>query len=329
MDNIYYKNVILVTGGAGFIGSNLIHELLKDPMNYIVSLDCLSPYYDVDLKQKNLERNINHRFRNYYVDITNKDKVNRIFHQWKFNQVYHLAAQAGVRYSIDNPLSVINNNIIGFQNIIDNVIKHNIERFVYASSSSVYGDMNYDEINDESNECNDQRSPYAVTKKSNELMAKMYSLLYPNIQMSGLRFFTVYGPYMRPDLAISKFTKAILNNDPIEIYGDGTKERDFTYIDDIVRIMINIMNSEKRWHHEIFNIGYGKCTSVNDLVNIIKNHINPKYDKITHIGDAQGDVNKTLATNFKIKDWFNEKPTINIEDGILKYINWYLDNLKK
>ncbi len=315
--------VILVTGGAGFIGSSLIHELLKDPLNYIVSLDYLSPYYDVDLKQKNLKRNVSTRLRNYYVDITNKYKVKRIFNQWKFNQVYHLAAQAGVRYSIENPYDVVNTNIIGFQNIIENVIKHNIKKFVYASSSSVYGDMNDNEINDECNECNEQKSPYAVTKKTNELLAKMYSSLYPNIQMSGLRFFTVYGPYMRPDLAISKFTKAILNNEPIEIYGDGNKERDFTYIDDIVRIMINIMNSDKKWNHEIFNIGYGNCTSINNIIDIIKNYINPKYDKITYTKDAQGDVNKTLAVNTKIKDWFDEKPIINIQEGIKKYIDWY------
>jgi len=319
----YYKNIILVTGGAGFIGSNLINELLKDTSNFVVSIDNLTSYYDISIKQKNLERNRNTRFRNFYVNIIDKFKVNKIFNTWKFNQVYHLAAQAGVRYSIENPYEVVNTNIIGFQNIIENVIKHNITKFVYASSSSVYGDMISGEINDEKNPCNIQRSPYAVTKKSNELMATTYSLMHPEIKMSGLRFFTVYGPYMRPDLAISKFTKNILNDEPIEIYGDGTKERDFTYIDDIVRIMITIMNSDKKWSHEIFNIGYGNSISVNEMVQTIKDHINPDYNKIIYKGNAEGDVNKTLAVNTKIKEWFNEEPKVEIHEGIIKYIEWY------
>ena len=316
------QNIILVTGGAGFIGSNLINELLKNEANIVVSIDNINSYYDQKLKYKNLERNKNDRFTNYFVDITNKIEVNKIFNEWNFTEVYHLAAQAGVRYSIDNPYQVINTNIIGFQNIIENVISHHISKFVYASSSSVYGDMNDDAINNESNPCNNQKSPYAVTKKTNELLAQMYSSIYPDTQMSGLRFFTVYGPYMRPDLAIGKFSKAILNDEPITIYGDGTKERDFTYIDDIVRIMITIMNSKRKWNHEIFNIGYGNSISVNEMVDII-NYINPNYNKVTYTSNAEGDVNKTLAVNDKIKEWFNESPKIEIHQGIKKYIDWF------
>lgn len=322
-----YKEIILVTGGAGFIGSSLINELIKNESNIIISIDNLTPYYDVNLKYKNLERNKNDRFVNYFVDITDKSEVDKIFDEWNFTQVYHLAAQAGVRYSIDHQEEVIKTNIIGFQNIIENVISHNITKFIYASSSSVYGDMYSKEINDEENPCNEQRSPYAVTKKSNELMATMYSLMHPEIKMSGLRFFTVYGPYMRPDLAIGKFTKNILNNEPIEIYGDGTKERDFTYIDDIVRIMMAIMNSDKEWSHEIFNIGYGNSISVNEMVQTIKDYINPNYDKIIYKGDAEGDVNKTLAVNEKIKEWFGEGPQVEIHDGLKKYIDWYINGI--
>lgn len=317
------QNIILVTGGAGFIGSNLINELLKNEANIVVSIDNINSYYDKKLKYKNLERNKNDRFVNYFVDITNKIEVNKIFNEWNFTEVYHLAAQAGVRYSIDNPGQVINTNIIGFQNIIENIISHHISKFVYASSSSVYGDMNDEAINNESNPCNNQKSPYAVTKKTNELLAQMYSSIYQDIQMSGLRFFTVYGPYMRPDLAIGKFSKAILNDEPITIYGDGTKERDFTYIDDIVRIMITIMNSKRKWNHEIFNIGYGNSISVNEMVDIIINYINPNYNKVTYTGNAEGDVNKTLAVNDKIKEWFNESPKIEIHQGIKKYIDWF------
>lgn len=321
-----FKNIILVTGGAGFIGSNLINKLLETESNIVVSIDNMTPYYDVKLKYKNLERNKSNRFVNYFIDITDKLEVNRIFHEWNFTQVYHLAAQAGVRYSIDHPDEVINTNIIGFQNILENVISHHIEKFVYASSSSVYGDISSLQKCSEEQIVDNQKSPYAVTKRSNELMAQMYSSLYPNIQMSGLRFFTVYGPYMRPDLAIGKFTRKILNNESIEIYGDGTKERDFTYIDDIVRITMTIMNSDKKWNHEIFNIGYGSSISVNEMVETIINYIDPNYDKIIYKDNAEGDVNKTLASNDKIKEWFDEQPQIEIHDGIKKYIDWYIND---
>lgn len=321
------RKIILVTGAAGFIGSSLICKLLEDETNMVIGVDNLNQYYDIQIKLNNIKRNSNDRFVMFHYDITNKKQMDKLFDDWKINEVYHLAAQAGVRYSIENPDEVIKTNIIGFQNIIENCIKHNIKRFVYASSSSVYGDMDPREINNELNPCNSQRSPYAVTKKCNELMAEMYSSLYPDMQMSGLRFFTVYGPYMRPDLAIGKFTKAILNNEPIEIYGDGTKERDFTYIDDIVRIMMTIMNSPKKWHHEVFNIGYGSCITVNEMVKTIIEYANPTYDKIIYKEDAAGDVNKTLATNDKVREWFNDGPQVEIHEGIRKYIDWYKNAL--
>ena len=317
------ENIILVTGSCGFIGSNLIEELLKNEDNIIIGIDNFNSYYDNNIKLSNLERNKNERFINYNIDITDNEKITEIFDKHNINQVYHLAAQAGVRYSIYNPKEVIKINILGFQNIIENIIDHGIKKFIYASSSSVYGDMEEREINDENNPCNDQKSPYAVTKKTNELMAQMYSSLYPEIQMSGLRFFTVYGPYMRPDLAISKFTKAILDNEEIHIYGNGEQERDFTNVEDIVRIMITIMNSGKKWNHEIFNIGYGNSISINEIIKIIKDYVNPNYNKIIKEDNAEGDVNKTLAVNSKIKNWFNEYPKIDIYEGIRKYINWY------
>ena len=318
-----FKNIILVTGAAGFIGSSLIFQLLQDENNIVVGVDNLNKYYDIHLKLRNIQRNKNDRFAILYYDITNKQQMDRLFNDWEITEVYHLAAQAGVRYSIEHAQEVIQTNIVGFQNIIENCIKHNIKKLVYASSSSVYGGTERDELNSEDKKVDSQKSPYAVTKKCNENMAEMYSYLYPDMQISGLRFFTVYGPYMRPDLAIGKFTKAILNNEPIEIYGDGTKERDFTYIDDIVRIMMTIMNSPKKWHHEVFNIGYGSCITVNEMVKTIINYINPNYNKVIYKEDAAGDVNKTLASNKKIKEWFNEGPKIEIYKGIQKYIDWY------
>lgn len=322
-----FKNIILVTGAAGFIGSSLIFQLLQDESNIVVGVDNLNKYYDIHLKLRNIQRNKNDRFAMFHYDITNKQQMDKLFDEWEITEVYHLAAQAGVRYSIDHAQEVIQTNIVGFQNIIENCIKHNIKKLVYASSSSVYGGTKGDELNSEDKKVDSQKSPYAVTKKCNENMAEMYSYLYPDMQISGLRFFTVYGPYMRPDLAIGKFTKAILNNKPIEIYGDGTKERDFTYIDDIVRIMITIMNSPKKWHHEVFNIGYGSCITVNEMVQTIINYINPNYDKVIYKEDAAGDVNKTLASNKKIKEWFNEGPQIEIHKGIQKYIDWYKNSI--
>lgn len=322
------KNIILVTGAAGFIGSNLICKLLENPSNVIVCIDCINDYYDRKLKYKNIER-INKwgksRVVFYFDDITDWDAMYKIFCQWNFTQVYHLAAQAGVRYSIEHPHEVIDTNILGFENIIKLSIENGVKHFVYASSSSVYGDFgkyslgscNEDQFTDT------QKSPYAVTKKCNELMAEMYSSLNPNIKFTGLRFFTVYGPYMRPDLAIGKFTKAMLENTKIEIYGDGTKERDFTYIDDIVEIMTTIMNYSKNWHHEIFNIGYGSSITVNDLVKTIKDNINPDFDNIEYTDNAKGDVNKTLASVDKLKSWFNIQPKISIEEGIKRYTTWY------
>ena len=317
-----FNKIILVTGAAGFIGSSLINQLLKNENIIVVGVDNLNKYYDIHLKLKNIRRNKNDRFVMLHYDITDSKLVDKLFNEWDITEVYHLAAQAGVRYSIDHPNEVIQTNIIGFQNILNNCIKHNINKIIYASSSSVYGNLT-DTDDVEYERTDSQMSPYAVTKKCNELMAQMYSNLYPQLKMSGLRFFTVYGPYMRPDLAIGKFTKAILNNEPINIYGDGTKERDFTYIDDIVNIMIEIMNSEKNWHHEIFNIGCGNSISVNELVSIIKDNINPLYDKINYVDNALGDVDKTYASNHKIKDWFDISPKTRIQDGINKYINWY------
>ena len=317
------NNIILVTGAAGFIGSSLINSLISNKENTIVGIDNLNDYYDVNLKIRNIERNKANNYTFIKCDICDNIMLKEIFHKYNITQVYHLAAQAGVRYSINNAKEVINTNIIGFQNIIENCIKCNINKLVYASSSSVYGNI-FNESDNENDKCDNQMSPYAVTKRCNELMAQMYSNIYPNLQLTGLRFFTVYGPYMRPDLAISKFTHAVLNDEYIDIYGDGCKERDFTYIDDIIRIMMTIMNSTKIWHHEVFNIGCNDKISIRKLVDIIKDEINPSFEKIHYTTDAIGDVDKTLASNAKIKEWFNDYPQIDIKTGIKKYIKWHI-----
>ena len=320
------RDTILVTGSAGFIGSSLIRTILNYyTLATVIGIDNICPYYDIKLKFANLNRNKDERFINYIGNIADKSFVDKVFKEHKITMVFHLAAQAGVRYSFEHPKEVISSNIVGFQNILDACIEHNVNNIIYASSSSVYGDF-YDKENCKEDQLVDnQKSPYAVTKRCNELMANTYSSNYPNLHLTGLRFFTVYGPYMRPDLAIGKFTKAILNDEPIEIYGDGSAVRDFTYISDIVNIMyrigINIMN--KKYGHEIFNIGAGKCITVNELVDIIKENINPNFDKIVYTDKAKGDVNKTLACIDKINEWFGEKPQVEIHEGIKKYIEWY------
>lgn len=319
------NKIILVTGAAGFIGSSLINQLLNNEDIIVVGIDNLNKYYDIKIKLNNIQRNKNDRFVMLHYDITDNHLIEKLFNEWDITEVYHLAAQAGVRYSIENPSEVIQTNILGFQNIIENCINHNINKIIYASSSSVYGNLT-DEDDNEDERTDNQLSPYAVTKKCNELIAQMYSNLYPQLRIAGLRFFTVYGPYMRPDLAINKFTKAILNDDKIEIYGNGNQERDFTYIDDVIRIMITIMNSNKQWHHEIFNIGYGNPISINKLIQIISNNINKDYNKMIYKEIVKGDVNKTYASNKKIKEWFNDFPKININQGIKKYIEWYKNN---
>lgn len=320
------ENIILVTGAAGFIGSNLVCKLLQNISNTVVCIDCMSPYYDKKLKYSNIERIKKigeNRVVFYFYDIRDESSIDKIFKEWKFNKVYHLAAQAGVRYSIDHTKEVIETNVIGFNNILEHSIANGVKHFVYASSSSVYGDIPDECVCEETNECFSQKSPYAVTKRCNELMAEMYASKQTTTKLTGLRFFTVYGPYMRPDLAIGKFTKAVLDNNKIEIYGDGNKQRDFTYIDDIVDIMITIMDSDKFWKHEIFNIGYGSSISVNNLVKTIKDNINPNFDNIEYSSDLSYDVNKTLASIEKLKSWFDIQPKVKISDGLVKYINWY------
>ena len=272
---------ILITGHKGFIGSNLVKKLEKHKI------------IGVDIKDGN--------------NVLDSNFINALFEYYDFDVVIHLAAIAGVGYSIDHSEEVLKNNIIGFDTLAKAAIKNGVKHFIYASSSSVYGDDGT------------QKSPYAVSKATNELQAAMYSNL-SQMKFTGLRFFTVYGEGIREDLAISKFKKAIENDLPIHIYGDGTQARDFTYVGDICNAIKLIAESDKKWKNEVFDIGYGKKTSVSELVKMLKDIINPSFDKIIYGQEKPYDVKETLADPNKLYQWFNFKPQYDIKTGLGKWL---------
>lgn len=271
---------ILLTGHKGFIGSNLIKKL----SNYTI--------VGVDLKDGH--------------NILDSNYVNGLFESNDIDAIIHLAAIAGVGYSIEHSEEVLTNNIIGFDVLARAAIKHNVKHFIYASSSSVYGDDGT------------QKSPYAVSKATNELQAAMYSNL-SDMKFTGLRFFTVYGEGIREDLAISKFIKAMKANEPIHVYGDGTQSRDFTYVDDICEAIKLILESNKEWRNEVFDIGYGKSTTVNELVDIFKEIINPTFDKVVYEDEKAYDVKATLANANKLHEWFGFRPKYSIKNGLREW----------
>ena len=269
---------ILITGHKGFIGSNLVKKL----DNHTI--------IGVDLKDGHSILDSN------YLDSVMTD----------IDVVIHLAAFAGVGYSVEHSEEVLTNNIIGFDTLAKAAIKHNVKHFIYASSSSVYGDNG------------ELKSPYAVSKATNELQAQVYSNL-SDMKFTGLRFFTVYGKGIREDLAISKFAKAMRNDEPLTVYGDGNQSRDFTYVDDITEAIKLIVESDKEWKNEVFDIGYGKNTTVNELIEILKDIINPSYDKVIYDSEKPYDVKETLANPNKLCEWFCFKPHIDIKTGLEKW----------
>ena len=272
---------ILVSGHKGFIGSNLVNKLDKHTI------------IGVDLKDGNT--------------ILDSNYINALFEFYNIDAIIHLAAFAGVGYSIEHSEEVLNNNIVGFDVLAKAAIKHKVKHFIYASSSSVYGDNG------------ELKSPYAVSKKTNELQAQVYSSLY-DIKFTGLRFFTVYGEGIRKDLAISKFIESMKNDEPIYVYGDGTKSRDFTYIEDICEAIKLILESDKVWKNEVFDIGYGESTTVNELVEVLKGIINPSFDKVVYDDEKEYDVKTTLANTSKLYEWFGFRPKYSLRQGLLKWV---------
>ncbi len=311
-----------ITGGAGFIGSTLTERLLKEG-NKVVTIDNFCNYYDPKLKEENIKDFLNNpNYKLYRGDIRNREDVKKVFDENKIDVVMHLAAMAGVRPSIEDPLLYQNVNGIGTGNILEEAKLHGVKNLVMASSSSVYG--NTKEVPFREDMIVDFAiSPYAATKKANEVMAHVYHKLNDmNIIM--LRFFTVYGPKQRPDLAINKFTRLMLNNEEIPMFGDGTTSRDYTYVDDIVDGICKscdyVMTHDNVY--EIINLGSNNPISLKEMINVIGKTLGVE-PKIKQMGMQPGDVDRTYADISKAKELLGYKPSTTFEEGIKKFVDWY------
>ncbi len=309
---------LLLTGTAGFIGFHLAKELLEN--NYeVLGIDNLNDYYDTNLKKDRLKILKSYDSFNFEkIDISNKDKISDAFKKFQPNKVVNLAAQPGVRYSLTNPYAYMDSNLVGFLNILE-LCRHNrVEGLIYASSSSVYGDSKVKPFS--TNDSADKPiSLYGATKRANELIAHSYSHLY-KLNTTGLRFFTVYGPWYRPDMAMYIFAKKISNNEPIDVYNNGKMKRDFTFIDDIVKGTISSI--EKNFPCEIFNLGNNKTENLMDVIKHIENFLGIKA-KINFKPIQPGDVLETFANIEKSQNQLNYFPKININEGIQYFTDWF------
>ncbi len=318
------QNKIILTGAAGFIGSHLAKRLLSEG-HFVIGIDNINDYYDVNLKLSRLGAlKQNGSFKFIRCDIASKADVDRIFAEEKADIVISLAAQAGVRYSIENPQAYIDSNIIGFFNILEACRSNPVKHLVYASSSSVYG--NSDKVPFSVDDRVDNPiSLYAATKKSNELMAYTYSHLF-GIPATGLRFFTVYGPAGRPDMAYFSFTKKILAGEPIKLFNYGELERDFTYIDDIIEGIMKIIPSppaeENGARAKVYNIGNSSPVSLKEFVAALEAALGKKA-KIEYLPMQPGDVYRTFADTSALEKDFGFKPQTSIWDGLKKFADWY------
>ena len=314
---------ILITGGAGFIGTNLTKALLEKD-NKIFCIDNLNDYYSPEIKEKNIEQfkdNSNYQFQK--IDIENLDDLKAIFAENDFDVIIHLAARAGVRASIENPSNYIQTNIHGTLNLLECIKDKDIKKFIFASSSSVYGNIKETPFK-ETMDINAPVSPYAATKLSTEAICYTYHHLY-KIKMVGLRFFTVYGPHNRPDMAAYKFTDAIINDQTIEMYGDGNTSRDYTYVDDIVLGIIKSIDLENNF--EIINLGNSSPIKLKDFINTFEEIIGKKATIINKPIPA-GDVMQTYADISKAKELLNWEPKTSLKEGLSKLIEWYKNNNK-
>ncbi len=309
---------ILVTGAAGFIGFHLSKTLLDDGFE-VFGIDNINDYYDINLKHDRLK--ILNEYDNFSfdkLDISNKEDLSKSFKRFKPQKVVNLAAQAGVRYSLKNPYSYLNSNLTGFLNIIELCRYSEIENLVYASSSSVYGG-NADIPFSEDHKINKPLSLYGATKAANELIAHSYSNLY-NINTTGLRFFTVYGPWGRPDMALYIFTKNIISGNPINVFNNGNMKRDFTFIDDIISGIKSSINKNNKF--EIFNLGNNKSEDLMKMITMLEDKIGKKA-KINFMPIQPGDVEETFADIEKSKKMLAYNPQTNLKDGITEFVKWY------
>jgi UDP-glucuronate 4-epimerase len=329
---------VLVTGSAGFIGSALSIKLLERG-DEVIGIDNHNDYYDPALKEARLARHENHEnYTHLSIDIADRSAMEQTFEEHKLQGVINLAAQAGVRYSIENPLAYVDSNIVGFANILEGCRYNKVEHLVYASSSSVYGANTSMPFSVHDN-VDHPLSLYAASKKSNELMAHTYSHLY-DLPTTGLRFFTVYGPWGRPDMALFKFTKAILADESIPVFNYGKHRRDFTYIDDIVEGVIRVLDkpatpnpewsgdqpdsgtSKAPWR--VYNIGNNNPVDLMDYIEVLEKALD-KTAKKEFLPLQPGDVTDTYADVKDLVKQFNYKPSTTIEEGITNFISWYHD----
>lgn len=336
------KRTVLVTGAAGFIGANLVKELLKTTDDKIIGIDNLNDYYDVSLKEFRLKgiEALGGDFTFIKGNIADRDLINRLFDEYRFNIVVNLAAQAGVRYSITNPDVYIESNVIGFYNILEACRHYPVDHLVYASSSSVYG-SNKKVPYSTDDKVDNPVSLYAATKKSNELFAHAYSKLY-NIPSTGLRFFTVYGPAGRPDMAYFSFTNKLIKGETIQIFNYGNCKRDFTFVDDIVKGIVLVMNKapEKKTGEDglpippyaVYNIGNNNPENLLDFVQILSEELvsagvlPEDYDFEAHkklVPMQPGDVPITYADTTALEKDFGFKPSTTLRDGLRAFAKWY------
>ena len=330
---------ILITGGAGFIGFHLAKVLLARG-DSVVGIDNLNDYYDPQLKRDRLEnleafaqeRNVSQNFRFIQLDLADREGMAQLFADNNFDVVVNLGAQAGVRYSIDNPQSYVDANLVGFANVLEGCRQTEVKHLVFASSSSVYG-MNVKQPFSTSDRVDYPISLYAATKKSNELMAHTYSHLF-NIPSTGLRFFTVYGPWGRPDMAYFKFTKAILAGQPIDVYNYGDMKRDFTYIDDIVEGVVRVIDRIPAPQHseltnaiapyKIYNIGNNQPVELMHYIETLERCLGREAEKDL-LPLQPGDVPDTYANVDDLVADFDYKPATSVEDGVARFVDWYRD----
>ncbi|MBO1222043.1 NAD-dependent epimerase [Staphylococcus nepalensis] len=331
---------ILITGVAGFIGSHLAKKLINQG-HHVIGIDSINDYYSVSLKKDRLESIGKENFSFYKLKLENYDGLSKVFKDEEPGVVVNLAAQAGVRYSIENPRAYIDSNIVGFMNILECCRHFNIQNLIYASSSSVYG-ANTSKPFSTSDNIDHPLSLYAATKKSNELMAHTYSHLY-NLPTTGLRFFTVYGPWGRPDMALFKFTKAIVNNEVIDVYNHGNMMRDFTYVDDIVEAISRLVKKpaspNREWSgtnpnpsssyapYKVYNIGNNSPVRLMEFVEAIENKLG-KEAKKNYMDLQPGDVPETYANVDDLYRDIDFKPETKIQDGVNKFVDWYLEYYK-
>lgn len=316
------KSKILVTGAAGFIGCETCLNLIQQGYS-VVGIDNINDYYPVSLKKDRLARLEHNSFQFELCDLADKKKLETLFEAHHFDRVIHLAAQAGVRYSLENPQAYIDSNITGFLNILECIRKYPVQHLVYASSSSVYG-RNTSTPFKTSDVTEKPSSLYAATKKSNELMAETYHHLF-NINATGLRFFTVYGPWGRPDMAPWLFANAISTGKPIKVFNNGNMKRDFTYIDDIIQGVIQVSDAgckNSKSEHRVYNIGRGEPIPLLQFIEILEKNIGKEAIK-NYLPMQPGDVEITWADTLDLERDIGYTPKTKLEDGIARFVKWF------